>query len=371
VGIDLEETRRQLEAAVERQREEAAAILAAAEREERGAAERYTRVRRAFQDGKITAEDWAEQREELIEERDAAAAKLAQVRANDKAVEASAEQSVEPAQTPTSRYRASSSEPTSVFTNRRYRRPDMPSRTRYGGSPPSSVALDSAGALTRDFSDALMLYSGMRDAPLAAVASDKPSELHIAVNAFGRDQVSEAQLARYEVLFDALRKAGASFAQVSHAHSPRQSDLMRCEFKHDLEGYLLSSSAPIKTLDKIVNDYESNPKRMMKYGITLLRGALLDASGKLDDAPYLKALSERERQRAQIVQDLRGYDACVMTGPTNIMHFTGLPSVALRLCMADDHTPRGIILYGADEIRLYAAARTIEKHCLQVTFPRL
>lgn len=235
------------------------------------------------------------------------------------------------------------------------------------GIVPISHTLDSAGALTHDFSDALLLYSGMRDAPLAAVAPANPAELRIAVNAFNRDQVSEAQLGRYEVLFDALRRAGASFSRVSHAPSPCQSDIMRCEFKHDLENYLLSSSAKRKTLGEIVQYYEANPEQMMKYGITNLRGALNEAS----DLPYRKALSERERRRAQIYESLREYDACVMTGPTNIMHFTGLPSAALRLCMADDHTPRGVILYGTDEIRLYAAALTIEKYCSQVTLPGL
>jgi hypothetical protein len=56
-----------------------------------------------------------------------------------------------------------------------------------------------------------------------------------------------------------------------------------------------------------------------------------------------------------------------MTEPTNIMHFIGLPSAALRLCMADDGTPRGMILYGADERRLFAAALTIERYCAPIT----
>ncbi len=239
------------------------------------------------------------------------------------------------------------------------------------GIVPISHTLDSAGALARDFSDALLLYAGMRDTPLPAVTPADPAELRIAVNTFDRDQVSEAQRARYEALFDALRGAGASFSQGSHAHAAAQGDIMRCEFRHDLEDYLRSSSARRKTLAEIVAHYESDPARMMKYGITNLRAALDEASGRLDDPPYLNAMSEREIRRARVLEDLRGFDACVMTGPTNVMHFTGLPSVALKLCMGDDRVPRGIILYGADETRLYAAALTIEKHCADVSFPPL
>lgn len=239
------------------------------------------------------------------------------------------------------------------------------------GIIPISHTLDSAGALARDFSDALLLYAGMRAARLPAVVPADPAELRIGINIFGRDQVSEAQLARYEALFGVLRGAGVSFSQVSHAHAAEQADIMRCEFKKDLEDYLRSSSARRKTLAEIVAHYESDPARMMKYGITNLRAALDGASGTLDDPAYLNAMSERERRRAQVLEDLRGLDACVMTGPTNVMHFTGLPSVALKLCMGDDRVPRGIILYGADETRLYAAALSIEKHCAEVSFPPL
>lgn len=239
------------------------------------------------------------------------------------------------------------------------------------GIIPISRTLDSAGALTRDMSDALLLYSGMRESSLSPITPTNPHELHIAVNISNRDTVSDKQLARYEILFDALRKAGANFTEVFHPDSPHMGDIMRCEFRHDLEDYLSVSPAKNKTLNKIVGYYESNPECMMKFGVTSLRTALNEASGKLDDPPYISALAERERLRGQTLEYLRDFDACVMTGPTEIMHFVGLPSVALKLCMADDDTPRGIILYGADESRLYAAALAIEKYCLPISRPSL
>lgn len=58
-----------------------------------------------------------------------------------------------------------------------------------------------------------------------------------------------------------------------------------------------------------------------------------------------------------------------MTGPTEIPHFTGLPSMALRLCMTENGQPRGVILYGADEARLISAALTIESFCDPVVYP--
>lgn len=239
------------------------------------------------------------------------------------------------------------------------------------GIIPISHTLDSVGTLTRDMSDALLVYSGMRTEKAHEVTHAAPQNIHIAVNTFNREKISEAQLERYDVLFDALRCAGVQINEVSHPYQPYQADIMRCEFRHYLERYLMNSGAKLKTLAGIVDYYEQHPEQMMKYGDTLLRSSLYEASGQLDDDIYIKAMAEREMLRKQLISEISQYDACVMTGPTNIMHFVGIPSVALRLCMAKDNTPRGIVLYGADEFRLYSAALTIEKYCLPVHAPIL
>ena len=239
------------------------------------------------------------------------------------------------------------------------------------GIVPIAHTLDSAGALTRDLSDAYMLYSGMCDKPLKEIAYKNPKELRIAINTYHRDEVSKEQIERYETLLKELRKAGVTISEISQEHSPYQRDIMRYEFKNNLEEYLLTSSAKLKTLKEIVEFYEANAEQMMKYGITYLKEALQEASGRLDDGPYIFALEERKRQQALVAEQLREYDACIMTGPTNIMHFVGIPSVALKLCMAEDSTPRGLIIYGLDETRLYSAALTIESYCSEVTCPIL
>ncbi|MDR7855496.1 amidase family protein [Tissierella sp.] len=239
------------------------------------------------------------------------------------------------------------------------------------GIIPIARTLDSAGPITRDLSDALLVYSSMRDEALQPVEPMPPEKIHLAINIFNREQVSEAQLARYDTVLNALKADHVQITEVTHAHTKYQRDIMRYEFRHDLEAYLSCSSAHHRTLEEIVNYYEKNPDQMMKYGNTYLREALHGASGKLDDITYIEALAERNRLRTQIFESLCGYDAWLMTGPTNIMHFIGLPSLALRLCMAEDDTPRGMILYGADERRLFAAALTIERYCAPITMPKL
>ncbi len=65
---------------------------------------------------------------------------------------------------------------------------------------------------------------------------------------------------------------------------------------------------------------------------------------------------------AFVPEDQLSTDAVIMTGPTSIMHFCGLPSVTVASNIIDEMgINRALIMYGADEQRLYSAALTIEK----------
>lgn len=76
VGLDVEATRRQLADARDRKLSEVEALHSQAEAEKRRAEERLARVRRDYADGKLSAEDWAEFREELTAEMRAAGAEV-------------------------------------------------------------------------------------------------------------------------------------------------------------------------------------------------------------------------------------------------------------------------------------------------------
>lgn len=228
------------------------------------------------------------------------------------------------------------------------------------GILPISHTLDSAGCLTRDFADALALYYGMKGAVQPSIAPIAISKLRLAINDYNRRVVSEQQNGYYEAIFDQLKSSGATLEMVTHPYSDALSAIMRCEFMHDLEAYLAGTNAKRKTLHSIVAFYEAHPQIMMKYGDTCLRDALDKATGKLDDESYLSAMQQRSTLSVAIKDSCANYDACIMTGPTNVMHLIGIPSVALPMGMGKDGAPRGMIMYGADESRLYAAALALE-----------
>jgi len=241
------------------------------------------------------------------------------------------------------------------------------------GIIPIARTLDSAGALARNLTDALKLYSAMRDEPLPEVKPLRTDELRIAVNTAnraGREGFPEDQERFLDSLVKKLKADGAVTGEVEQGAAPEMMTIMQWEFRPMLEEYLAKSTASRKTLAEIVEYYESHPRKMMKYGDSLLRAALDETPGGLGGQPYLDALEARREAIAKVTAEIGEYDAALMTGPTSIMHFCGLPTVTVASCVKDKHgVQRCLILYGADEMRLYSAALAIEKAACSQPFP--
>jgi site-specific DNA recombinase len=85
VGLDVEATRAAVAESRDRKVAEVRALREQAEQEARNAEDRLARVRRDYQDGKIQADDWAEQREQLQGERDGARAEVEHLLASEEA----------------------------------------------------------------------------------------------------------------------------------------------------------------------------------------------------------------------------------------------------------------------------------------------
>lgn len=229
------------------------------------------------------------------------------------------------------------------------------------GIIPIAGTLDSAGAIAKDFSTAIRLYSAMRDDPLPMPDPQPVKNLRIGINTANLDSVSRQQRSFIEDTVTILKHRGAAVFELLQEYSPHQRTIMQWEFMPHLEDYLQKSSASRKTLAEIVTFYEQNPDAM-KYGITLLKQALLETPGGLASETYRNAMDIRGAERRKAMQLLAPYDAVVMTGPTNVMHFCGMPSVCIAGKQKNQYGfPRCMILYGTDEYRLYRAALTIEQ----------
>ena len=226
------------------------------------------------------------------------------------------------------------------------------------GIVPIARTLDSAGVLARDMTAALRVYYAMKDGsgdmpPLA------PACARLAVNTANADQVSDEQTAFYKSAVRTLENSGIAITELCSGPVKEQAVIMRCEFREQLEQYLAEADSEMKTAEQLAAFYRAHPK-YMKYGISHLEGAL-NAKGGTQEKEYLDAMAARERVREEQLAALAPYDAVLVTGPTNIMHFCGLPSVCVA---AGQKNSRGVhqclMLYGADEERLYRAALYLE-----------
>lgn len=97
VGIDVDASLELVRNASAARQEAIGAELEAARRDAAKAAANLTRVRRDYMDGKITAEDWADLRPDLESERDAAAARVDRLEAQETAAAAAPEEVIVPA----------------------------------------------------------------------------------------------------------------------------------------------------------------------------------------------------------------------------------------------------------------------------------
>lgn len=238
------------------------------------------------------------------------------------------------------------------------------------GIIPISHTLDMAGPMTRDLTDALLIYSAMRDTPFENVEPKNVKELRIGVNPFHTKRVPDERIAMTDELISTLRGEGVHVEVVHHPHKIAEDEIMHYEFRNALEAYLSSSNAKRKTLAEILAFYEEDPEGRMQHGYKYLREALEEASGDMDEPEYVQALKKRKEYKREVYQQLETFDAALMGGHTGIMHFIGAPSVALPIGLANDGTPAGIILYGKDERELFSAALTVETYTKHTPFPK-
>lgn len=234
------------------------------------------------------------------------------------------------------------------------------------GIVPISKTLDSPGPMADTFLDALRMYRAMRNEPFPEIKAAPLDRLCIAVNQANRAVVDEAIKEGTEAFLqktiDSLKEAGAEVEEVLQEAEMQLATLMKWEFKPMLEEYLRSSSASRKTLARIVEYYEANPDTMMKYGIDYLRDALDNTPGGLMGEEYLEAMRFRKNRIEQVRSEIEKYDAVLMTGPSSVMHFCGLPSVTVAGSEKDGNgIRRSLIMYGIDEKRLYASALAVER----------
>ena len=139
------------------------------------------------------------------------------------------------------------------------------------GIIPIARTLDSAGAMARNLTDTLKLYSAMRDEPLPELKPLRMEGLRIAVNRAQWETLQESRKCFLNNLLKKLKAGGAITGEVVQGAAPEMVTIMRWEFRPMLEDYLEKSSAERRTLAEIVAYYvgDGRPNRLIGLGRVL------------------------------------------------------------------------------------------------------
>lgn len=197
----------------------------------------------------------------------------------------------------------------------------------------------------------------------------------LAVWMFNREYVSEEQMSRYKMLFDRLKADGWSFTAQPGRNTFRLQELgLRC-FSTELRAYLekhKGSAAGKVTPEAVLEAYRKDPENPAPYGTGFLERSL-EYEYDTENAQAISDIrAEMSRERELLIKELSGFDCCVMTGPTCIMHFAGLTSLSVPFTTAaESGLPRSVILFGTDMRKLLAVGREIEKHSDAIPMPKL
>lgn len=128
------------------------------------------------------------------------------------------------------------------------------------GIIPIARTLDSAGAMARNLTDALKLYSAMRDEPLPELKLLKMDGLRIAVNRAQWETLQEGRERFLNNLLKKLKAGGTVIGEVDQGAAPEMVTIMKWEFRPMLEDYLQKSTEkPARLVDEM-NQTEAEKK---------------------------------------------------------------------------------------------------------------
>ncbi|MCQ2458041.1 MAG: amidase [Clostridia bacterium] len=254
------------------------------------------------------------------------------------------------------------------------------------GVIPITSLLDEIGFFTRDMADMRFVAEQLAIIPVSVSAgprcSSLPSETDktrnvslrksLAVWTVNREYVSEAQLGRYEMLFDRLKADGWSLTTQPGRNTFKLQEIGLRRFSMELRAYLENrkgSATGRITPEAILDTYRKDPEKLAPYGIKFLEKSL-EYEHDAENARAIESIrAEMDQEHKRLIEELSDFDCCVMTGPTCIMHFAGLTSLSIPFTVAENGLPRSVILFGTDMRKLLAVGEEIERHGDTIPMP--
>ena len=237
------------------------------------------------------------------------------------------------------------------------------------GIIPISFTLDSAGPMTRNVEDAILIYEAMQGAKPKKWSKVSLRGKKIAINTWNRKLLSVEYNKAIDHLIDHLKEQKAIIEYVNLSASENLKQIMLYEFKFGLNQYLKDTKGSIRNLEQIIAFNEQHSEVALRYGQTYLLDAYHHTTGKLTDGTYLRIMEERKKTIEEMRKELEEYDACLLCAPNNLSHYLGLPTIALPHGLDLHGIPVGFIFTGVKEERLLRISLTIGDEVLKGYHP--
>lgn len=197
----------------------------------------------------------------------------------------------------------------------------------------------------------------------------------LAVWTINQEFVSAEQMERYEKLFARMREDGWSFTEQLGRNTMKLQEIGLRRMSKEIRDYLEThkgSSAGKMTPEKILEKYRENPAKYAPYGTEFMDKSLAYEYELENEQKVLEIRAEMSREHELLTEELSGFDCCVMTGPTCIMHYAGLSSLSVPFAVAsEDGLPRSIILFGPDMRKLLSVGAEIERYGDEIPMPKI
>ena len=245
------------------------------------------------------------------------------------------------------------------------------------GVIPITSAFDEIGFFTRDMADMCFIAERLIFPGASETKEPQGSELRkaLAVWTVNREYVSEEQMGHYEMLFGRMRADGWTFTEQPGRNTLKLKEMMLRRFSTELREYLKThkgSEDRKLTPESILKKYRKAPEKLAPYGTEYLEKSLSYERDPDNAQAVAEIRADIMRERTLLAEELSFFDACIMTGPTCIMHYAGLPSLSLPFTVASESgIPRSVILFGTDMKTLLAVGEEIERHGDEIPLPKL
>lgn len=243
------------------------------------------------------------------------------------------------------------------------------------GVIPITALFDEIGFFTRDMKDMRFIAERLGIAVGPEKGQRASLRRSLAVWTINQQFVSEEQMGRYDMLFDRLKADGWALTEQDGRNAMKLQEVMLRSFSGELREYLASHKGSAEgklTPEKILEKYREDPEKLAPYGTEYLERSLAYERDTENGQVLSELRAEMAREHEALTEELSEFDACVMTGPTCIMHFAGLSSLSVPFTVSKENgLPRSVILFGPDMRKLLAVGAEIEGHGDEIPMPGL